>query len=77
MNKSELLNLDDWLEYINHQHEAVIDLTLDRMKPIAERLQVCHLNAPVVMVAGTNGKGSTVACLEAMYLTAHYRVGCY
>lgn len=52
-----------------------IDLTLDRIKLAADTLHLSRFDCPVIIVAGTNGKGSTIACLEAIYHAAGYRVG--
>ena len=49
---------------------------LERVRAVAERLQL-HWNCPVITVAGTNGKGSTCAMLEAILLQAGYRTGVY
>lgn len=54
-----------------------IDLSLERVRNVAERLGLQGVSCSVITVAGTNGKGSTVACLEAIYLAAGYRVGTF
>ena len=69
-------NLAAWLAHIEQQHERPIDLGLDRLRVVAHRLgqrQAC----PLILVGGTNGKGSTCALLERIYLAAGYRVGLY
>ncbi len=68
--------LDDWLAHCERIHPAEIDLTLDRVAQVRERLGI-RFEAPVIEVAGTNGKGSTCAMLEAIALQAGYRVGLY
>lgn len=70
-------NLGAWLEWINSLHGKVIDLGLDRVSAVASRLNLLNPPCPVVTVAGTNGKGSTVSGLEAIYLAAGYRVGAF
>ena len=80
MLKMSLINttpLDEWLALLENRHLQEIQLGLERVKTVAERLVLCHLEACVIAVAGTNGKGSTVAALEAIYLAAGYQVGCY
>jgi dihydrofolate synthase/folylpolyglutamate synthase len=69
-------SLDDWLEYISAQHPAAIALGLDRVRAVADRMQ---LGAPpvTITVGGTNGKGSTCAMLEAILSGAGYRTGLY
>ena len=68
--------LADWLAYCEGIHPQGIDMGLHRVRIVAERLQL-SFNCPVFMVAGTNGKGSTCAMLEAILLEAGYRTGVY
>lgn len=60
-----------------HQRTSEIRLGLDRVRSVLERLGRPHLRTPAVLVAGTNGKGSTCAFLEAMLRAAGARVGLY
>ena len=62
--------LADWLERQERTHPNAIDLTLDRVREVARRLGLLEPGFRVVTVAGTNGKGSTVAYLDAV-LRAH------
>ena len=68
--------LADWLARCERLHPTEIDLTLERSKTVRDRLGF-SFSAPVISVAGTNGKGSTCAMLEAIALQAGYRVGLY
>src|SRR5258705_6164827 len=68
--------LPDWLARCERLHPKEIDLTLERSLRVKERLGL-HFDMPVISVAGTNGKGSTCAMLEAIALQAGYRVGLY
>ena len=68
--------LQDWLAHCEQLHPQAIDMGLDRVKAVAERLAL-HFEGPVITVAGTNGKGSTCAMLEAILLEAGYRTGVY
>ncbi|OZI63698.1 bifunctional tetrahydrofolate synthase/dihydrofolate synthase [Bordetella genomosp. 1] len=68
--------LSDWLQYLESIHAKAIDLGLDRVKAVAERLDL-RLDAVKFVVGGTNGKGSTCAMLEAILLAAGYKVGLY
>ncbi|MGH8797365.1 MAG: bifunctional tetrahydrofolate synthase/dihydrofolate synthase [Caldimonas sp.] len=68
--------LDEWLARCERMHPKEIDLTLDRVRQVKERLAL-GFEAPVIVVAGTNGKGSTCAMLESIALQAGYRVGLY
>ncbi len=69
----------DWLAYLAARHprgEAGIELGLDRVAAVRQALAQ-RQTVPVVIVAGTNGKGSTCAMLERILLSAGYRVGLY
>jgi dihydrofolate synthase / folylpolyglutamate synthase len=59
-------------------HPKIIDLSLDRMQHILARLgnPQDHL-PPVIHVAGTNGKGSTVSYIRAILEAADLKVHCY
>lgn len=69
--------LDDWLEYIGRQHPQSIEMGLARVRAVAEAMELGRPAPRVVTVAGTNGKGSTVAFLEAIAREAGLRVGAY
>jgi dihydrofolate synthase / folylpolyglutamate synthase len=69
-------SLNAWLERIERLHAKPIELGLDRVRDVAARLDIA-LDAPIFVVAGTNGKGSTCAMLEAILRAAGYRVGLY
>jgi dihydrofolate synthase/folylpolyglutamate synthase len=74
----KLDSLDAWLAYIEGLHHRPIDLGLERVRKVAERLGLAaSLTAVRIVVAGTNGKGSTCAMLEGIYRAAGYRVGRY
>jgi dihydrofolate synthase/folylpolyglutamate synthase len=69
--------LSSWLALLESRHaETVINMGLDRVLAVKERLQLAFA-CPVIMVAGTNGKGSTCAMLESVLLRAGYKVGLY
>jgi dihydrofolate synthase / folylpolyglutamate synthase len=68
---------DAWLNYLESGHAKSIDLGLDRIKRVAERLEVLQFDCPVITVAGTNGKGSCVALTQAILMAAGCRVGVY
>lgn len=69
--------LGEWLAWQESLHPSAIDLGLERVRVVLHRLDRKRLACPVITVAGTNGKGSSVAMLEAIYLAAGYRVGAY
>lgn len=68
--------LSEWLAHCEQLHPQAIDMGLDRVRQVAQRMNL-SLNVPVLTVAGTNGKGSTCALLEAIYLQAGYKTGVY
>lgn len=72
----EKKNLAEWLAFIEELHGGaqVIDLGLDRMLEMEKRMGI-RFDIPVFTVAGTNGKGSTCAMLEAVLRSAGLRVG--
>jgi dihydrofolate synthase/folylpolyglutamate synthase len=70
-------NLAQWLDWQANLHPREIDLGLARVKTVWQRLQPETLQAHVVTVAGTNGKGSTVAMLESICLQAGIPVGSF
>jgi dihydrofolate synthase/folylpolyglutamate synthase len=69
-------SLDSWLAHCERLHLKNIDMGLDRVRTVAERMGL-RFECPVITVAGTNGKGSTCAMLEACLLEAGYRTGVY
>jgi len=69
-------SLTDWLAWCERQHAQGIALGLERVHAVLSRLDV-RFDGVVVTVAGTNGKGSTCAMLEAIAVQAGYRVGVY
>lgn len=67
----------DWLDWQTQLHSQAVDLGLDRIRPVFSRLVTNPLAGKTILVGGTNGKGSTVAFLEAIYTAAGYQVGTY
>lgn len=71
--------LDEWLSLIESRHPSAIDMGLDRVSEVARRMSL--LEAPlaptVITVAGTNGKGSTLAVAAAVAKAHGKRVGTY
>ena len=68
--------LEEWLTHCERLHPTDIEMTLERSRQVKEALGLTF-SVPVIAVAGTNGKGSTCAMLEAIALQAGYRVGLY
>ena len=71
------MELAQWLAHIENQHPRSVELGLERVREVAGRLGLERPAAQVVTVAGTNGKGSTVAFIEAIARAAGWRVGAY
>lgn len=69
--------LADWLDYQQRTHPRAIELGLDRVREVWRRMGAPAPAPVVISVGGTNGKGSTVAFLEAMLSASGKRVGCY
>ncbi len=74
---SKYKSLNEWLVWIKAEHTQEIDLSLERVAKIGARLDLLKPSCPVITVAGTNGKGSNVAALEAIYLAQGYKVGAF
>ena len=72
-----LSTVNEWLNTINAIHGSEIDLGLDRVKEIAKKLDLLSQSCPLIIVGGTNGKGSTVYGLASIYRAANFRVGMF
>ncbi|MDI1351266.1 MAG: bifunctional tetrahydrofolate synthase/dihydrofolate synthase, partial [bacterium] len=70
-------NLSQWVHYLENRTTQEIQLGLTRIQEVAHRLNVHLPRCKVISVAGTNGKGSTVAALETIYHKAGFTVGAY
>ena len=70
-------SLDAWLEYISQTHPNSIELGLDRISTVMNLMGVTKNSKVCVVVAGTNGKGSTIALIEAAMLALGFSVGSY
>ncbi|MCH8537341.1 MAG: bifunctional tetrahydrofolate synthase/dihydrofolate synthase [Alkalimonas sp.] len=70
--------LDDWLHYIEQSHpQHQIELGLDRVLQVAKRANLQQLPGQVVLIAGTNGKGTTARCMEQLLLDSGRTVAVY
>ncbi|MDH5184619.1 MAG: bifunctional tetrahydrofolate synthase/dihydrofolate synthase [Gammaproteobacteria bacterium] len=69
--------LNQWLSWQETLHPSEIELGLTRVQQVFQRLQPISPSFKIITVGGTNGKGSSVAMLEAIYLAAGYKVGSY
>lgn len=70
-------SLETWLSYLEKSHFKPIDMGLERIRLVAEQLDLLKPAPYVITVAGTNGKGSTCKLLETALLKAGKRVGVY
>ncbi|HHT01055.1 MAG TPA: bifunctional tetrahydrofolate synthase/dihydrofolate synthase [Thiomicrospira sp.] len=70
-------NLNTWVDWLLHLHAEEIDLGLERIRLVANSMQVTRPAPIVISVAGTNGKGSSVAMLASILKEAGYHVGTY
>jgi len=68
--------LNEWLGWLEGLHASAIDMGLERVRQVWDAMQLKPA-FPVIMVAGTNGKGSVCAMLSTMYQRAGFKVGCY
>lgn len=69
--------LDQWLEYQLSTHPREISMGLERLREVAQRMDLLHLPCPLITVAGTNGKGSTIAFIESIALATGLKTGVY
>jgi dihydrofolate synthase / folylpolyglutamate synthase len=70
-------SLDQWLAYQAQVHPQTIDLGLERLNVVLDRLQWQQPRVPVITIAGTNGKGSVSAYCAAILSAAGFRVGTF
>lgn len=69
-------SLKAWLSHLETAHPVGIDMGLERIGRVKAALDL-QFDCPVITVAGTNGKGSTCAYLESIFISSGYRVGCH
>jgi len=69
--------LEQWLEYQLSTHPKEIAMGLDRLRDVAKRMNLLRLPCPLITVAGTNGKGSTIAFIEAIAIASGLKLGVY
>jgi len=70
-------SLSTWLDFIERQHPNAIEMGLDRVREVASRMGLGKPAKRVIVVGGTNGKGSTVAFVEAIARAHGWKVGAY
>lgn len=70
------MDFNQWLAHAERLHPVGIDMGLERVRQVADQMHL-QLGMPVITVAGTNGKGSTCAMLEAVLTQAGYATAVY
>jgi dihydrofolate synthase/folylpolyglutamate synthase len=70
-------SLAQWLAYQQGTHSVTIDLSLERVREVAARLGLLDKRCPAVIIAGTNGKGSTATTLAALLHSCGQSVGLF
>ncbi|ABL02705.1 FolC bifunctional protein [Candidatus Ruthia magnifica str. Cm (Calyptogena magnifica)] len=69
-----LNTLDDWLNFQKNLHFKKIDLGLERVTKVYQKLFPKGISFKVITVAGTNGKGSTAAFINGIYQQSNFKV---
>ncbi|MCL7714436.1 bifunctional tetrahydrofolate synthase/dihydrofolate synthase [Stenotrophomonas mori] len=77
MSPSRPATLAQWLAHIERQHRQPIAMGLERVREVAARMGLARPARHCIVVGGTNGKGSTVAFIEAIGRAAGWTVGAY
>ncbi|MBO1923500.1 bifunctional tetrahydrofolate synthase/dihydrofolate synthase [Thiomicrorhabdus sp. 6S3-12] len=70
-------SLESWIDWLLHLHAQEIDLGLERVRQVGAKMSILQPAPKGISVAGTNGKGSSVALLSSILRQAGYRVGAY
>lgn len=71
------VGLDEWLALLERRHHTAVDLGLDRCREVWLRMGSPKPASKIFVVAGTNGKGSTVATISSLLDSLGYSHGCY
>ena len=74
---SQSSSLDDWLFYLESVHPANIEMGLERVATVANNIGLLNTSSKIILIGGTNGKGTTARCLESLLLSQGYSVGTY
>ena len=75
--KNQFKSLDEWLNWQQDLHPKNIDFKIERIKSVYDKLNIHKIAKKTIIVAGTNGKGSTVAILESLLHESNYKVGSF
>ncbi|KTD89887.1 bifunctional tetrahydrofolate synthase/dihydrofolate synthase [Pseudoalteromonas sp. H71] len=74
---SQSSSLDDWLFYLESVHPANIAMGLERVADVANNIGLLNTPSKIILIGGTNGKGTTARCLESLLLAQGFSVGTY
>ncbi|MEJ6473005.1 bifunctional tetrahydrofolate synthase/dihydrofolate synthase [Pseudoalteromonas piscicida] len=74
---SQSSSLDDWLCYLEAIHPETIDMGLERIRQVADQVGLLEPFSKIILIGGTNGKGTTARCLETLLLKQGFSVGTY
>ena len=77
MKEMQFRSLNDWLDWQQKLHPKNIDFKIERIKSVYKKLKIDRIAKKIIIVAGTNGKGSTVAILESLLHESKYKVGSF
>jgi len=72
-----LKTLNEWLDWQENLHSQEIDLGLERIQKIYQKLFPDGVPFQAITVAGTNGKGSTIAFIDSIYQQSDFKVGAF
>lgn len=75
--EKEAWSLDQWLTYLEKIHPSSIELGLERVTDVFNKLQLDFSQQVIITVAGTNGKGTTCALIEQAILTSKQSVAVF
>ena len=70
-------SLDEWLNWQQDLHPKNIDFKIERIKSVYNKLNIKKIAKKTIIIAGTNGKGSTVAILESLLHASKFQVGSF
>ena len=76
-NQLRFKSLEKWLQWQESLHFTAVELGLERCRRVANNMGLLNPSYNVISVAGTNGKGSSIALLDHILRNAGYKVGCY
>lgn len=75
LNQKSSLNF--WLDYFGDEHQKFVNMSLKQIFLVAQNLDLLCLNAKVITISGTNGKGTTSCIVESILIEAGFKVGVY